>query len=79
MAHDFGGSFAAFALAHSAQTKAQELASPLSPSALARFQQLAQASRVAQLETEQGDSLPFDRYLEQYLSPQRLGKPAASA
>jgi glutamate--cysteine ligase len=79
MAHDFGGSFAAFARAHSAQTKAQELASPLSPSALAHFEQLAQASRVAQMETEQGDSLPFDRYLEQYLSPQRLGKPAASA
>jgi glutamate--cysteine ligase len=76
---EFGGSFAAFARAHSAQTKAQELASPLSPSALAHFEQLAQASRVAQLETEQGDSLPFDRYLEQYLSPQRLGKPAASA
>ena len=79
LVQDFGGSFAAFALAHSAQTKAQELATPLSPPALAHFEQLAQASRVAQLETEQGDSLPFDRYLTQYLSPQRLGQPAARA
>ncbi len=79
MEQDFGGSFSAFVQAHSAQTKAQELANPLSAHALAHFQQLAQASRVAQHETEQADSLPFDRYLEQYLSPQRLGQPAASA
>ena len=76
---DFGGSFAAFVRAHSAQTKAQELAKPLSAHALAHFQQLAEASRVAQHETEQADSLPFDRYLEQYLSPQRLGQPFARA
>ncbi len=74
---DFGGSFSAFAKGHSARTKAQELAIPLAAHALAHFQQLAEASRQAQHETEQADSLPFDRYLEQYLSPQRLGQPAA--
>ena len=79
MQDDFGGSFAAFALAHSAQTKAQELAIPLPPHALAHFEQLAAASRVAQRETEQSDSLPFERYLEQYLSPQRLGQHVARA
>lgn len=79
IAQEFGGSFAAFAHGHSAQTKAQELADPLPLHALAHFQQLAEASRLAQRETEQGDSLPFDRYLEQYLSPQRLGQAAASA
>ena len=79
MEQDFDGSFAAFAQAHSAQTKAQELASPLPAHALAHFQQLAQASRMAQQETERADSLPFDRYLAQYLSPQRLGKPAPQA
>ncbi len=74
MQNDFGGSFAAFALAHSVQTKAQELATPLSAQGLAYFQQLAQRSRMAQQDTEQADSLPFDRYLEQYLSPRRLGQ-----
>jgi len=73
---DFGGSFSAFAKGHSAQTKVQELATPLAAHALAHFQQLAEASRQAQHETERADSLPFDRYLEQYLSPQRLGQPA---
>jgi len=77
VAQDFGGSFSAFAKGHSMQTKAQELAIPLAAHALAHFQQLAEASRRAQHETEQADSLPFDRYLEQYLSPQRLGQPAA--
>ena len=77
MEQDFGGSFSAFARGHSAQTKAQELAIPLAAHALAHFQQLAEASRLAQHETEQADSLPFDRYLEQYLSPQRLGQPVA--
>ena len=79
MQDDFEGSFAAFALAQSAQTKAQEVAISLSDRSLAHFQQLAQASRVAQRETEQGDSLPFDRYLDQYLSPQRLGQSVARA
>jgi len=79
MQDDFDGSFAAFALAHSAQTKAQELAIPLPPHAMAHFEQLAEASRVAQRETEQSDSLPFERYLEQYLLPQRLGQPEARA
>lgn len=74
MQNDFEGSFAAFALAHSVQTKARELASPLSAQGLAHFQQLAQRSRTAQRGTEQADSLPFDRYLEQYLSPRRLGQ-----
>ncbi len=79
MSQDFGGSFSAFAKGYSAQTKAQELASPLAPHALAHFAQLAEASRRAQRDTEQADSLPFDRYLEQYLSPQRLGQPSTRA
>ncbi len=76
MAHDFGGSFSAFAKAHSAQTKAQELAEPLQAHELAHFQQLAEASMAQQRAIEDADSLPFDRYLTQYLSPDRLGRAA---
>ncbi len=76
MAQDFGGSFSAFAKAHSAQTKAQELSEPLQAHELAHFQQLAEASLAQQHAIEAADSLPFDRYLAQYLSPDRLGRAA---
>ena len=76
MAQDFGGSFAAFAKAHSVQTKAQELATPLQAHELAHFEQLAEASRLQQRAIEDADTLPFAQYLTQYLSPERLGRSA---
>ena len=78
MREDHGGSFSAFGRSLSQQTKAQELAQPLAEHALAHFQQLAQASLERQREIETADTLPFDRYLQQYLSPDRLGRPKAS-
>ena len=77
MREQHGGSFSAFVRSLSQQTKAQELARALEPYELAHFQQLAQASLERQREIETADTLPFDRYLEQYLSPERLGRPKA--
>ena len=77
MREDHGGSFSAFVRSLSQQTKAQELARPLEPHELAYFQQLAQASLERQREIETADTLPFDAYLQQYLSPARLGRPTA--
>jgi glutamate--cysteine ligase len=73
MREHHGGSFSAFVRSLSQQTKAQELAQPLAAHDLAHFQQLAQASLERQREIESADTLPFDRYLQQYLSPARLG------
>jgi glutamate--cysteine ligase len=78
MREDHGGSFSAFVRSLSEQTKAQELAQPLAAHELAHFQQLAQASLERQREIEAADTLPFDRYLQQYLSPERLGRPKTS-
>jgi glutamate--cysteine ligase len=74
MHEEFGSSFAAFAKAHSLETKAQELARPLEAHALAHFEQLAEDSRLQQGAIEAGDSLPFAQYLAQYLMPERLGR-----
>ena len=74
MQHEHGGSFAAFAKAHSIDTKAHELAAPLEAHALAHFEQLAEDSRLQQRAIEEGDSLPFAQYLAQYLMPERLGR-----
>ncbi|MFM6993066.1 MAG: glutamate--cysteine ligase [Rhodoferax sp.] len=74
MQEEFGGSFAAFAKAHSLQTKAQELAAPLEAHAFAHFEQLADDSRAQQRTIEESDSLPFAQYLAQYLQPERLGR-----
>ena len=76
MEGEFGGSFAAFAKAHSLQTKTQELDTPLEAHAVAHFEQLADDSRAQQRTIEEGDSLPFAQYLAQYLQPERLGRSA---
>jgi glutamate--cysteine ligase len=52
------------------------LAVPLEAHALAHFEQLAEASRQQQRAIEAADTLPFDQYLAQYLSPERLGRSA---
>lgn len=76
MRQEHGGSFSAFVRSLSEQTKAQELAQPLAPHELAHFQELAKASLARQAEIEAADTLPFDRYLQEYLSPERLGRPS---
>jgi glutamate--cysteine ligase len=49
----------------------------LTASELAHFQKLADISHIDQARKEAADSMSFEQYLQQYLSPDRLGIPAA--
>jgi glutamate--cysteine ligase len=73
MAQDFKQSFPQFALALSRQTQARLLALPYPATQSQHFAQLAHSSVEAQKAIEAGDTMPFEVYREQYLSPQRLG------
>jgi len=73
MAHDFDNSFLRFTQAQSRQTQAQLLARPFTPEMAAHFREMAQASVAEQQRIEAGDTMPFEIYRQQYLSPQRLG------
>lgn len=68
----FDGSFVAFARAHSVATKRSMLDAPLPANMLTHMQHLSQASLADQLKVEAADTMPFEQYLAQYLSPQRL-------
>jgi glutamate--cysteine ligase len=71
------GTFASFIQAQSLQIKTAELSQALTASELAHFQKLADISRIDQARKEAADSMSFEQYLQQYLSPDRLGTPAA--
>ncbi|WOB08409.1 glutamate--cysteine ligase [Piscinibacter gummiphilus] len=73
MALDFQHSFAQFTLAQSRQTQASLLALPFSAEQAMHYAQMAQASVEEQKRVEASDTLPFEVYRQQYLSPQRLG------
>jgi len=73
MAKDFGNSFLSFTQAQSKQTQAELLARPFPAEMDARFREMARASVDAQKSTEAADTMPFEIYRQQYLSPQRLG------
>ena len=73
MAHDFDNSFLRFTQAQSRQTQAQLLARPFTPEMAAHFREMAQASVAEQQRIEAADTMPFEIYRQQYLSPQRLG------
>ena len=73
MAQDFQHSFAQFTLAQSHQTQASLLALPFSAEQALHYAQMAQASLEEQKRVEATDTLPFEVYRQQYLSPQRLG------
>ncbi|MFM9879786.1 MAG: glutamate--cysteine ligase, partial [Burkholderiaceae bacterium] len=73
MRQHHGDSFAAFARQQSAQTRAALLALPLDAAAQARFQGLAVRSFEEQKAIEALDSMPFEIYRQQYVSPERLG------
>ena len=72
-----GGSFASFIQAQSLQIKTAELSQAFTASELAHFQKLADISHIDQARKEAADSMSFENYLAQYLSPDRLGKPVA--
>ncbi len=74
----FDGSFVAFVKAQSALTKKAMLDNPLEPALQQHFAQLSQASWDDQRKIEAADTMPFDIYLQEYLSPRRLVKGKAT-
>ena len=75
MARDFDSSYVAFARAQSQQTRNRLLELPFTSEMQARFEALSKASVEVQHSIEANDSLPFEIYRQQYLSPERLGVP----
>ena len=73
MASEHGNSFAAFSLAQSQQTKAKLLKLPLPGSLQVRMEALVRQSLRDQAAVEAADSIPFEQYRQQYMSPERLG------
>jgi glutamate--cysteine ligase len=67
-----GGSFVAFARAQSLATRQAMLDAAVPASVLEAFADLAQSSLEAQRRIEASDTMPFDIYLQEYLSPKRL-------
>jgi len=72
MQNDFGGSFGRFGLAQAQRLKASAAAAPLTAAQTLAMQAQALQSLRDQAAVEAADSLPFDQYLSQYLSPARL-------
>jgi glutamate--cysteine ligase len=73
MARDHGNSFIAFTRAQSVQTKAKLLALPFPAGLRSRFEELSATSVAEQKAIEAADTLPFEAYRQQYISPERLG------
>ena len=73
MQQDFDNSFTGFARAQSRQTKAKLLALPFSAAQQAKFAALSEQSVQDQWAIEAADTLPFEVYRQQYVSPERLG------
>ena len=70
--NDHGGSFVAFARAQSQRTKEAILAMPLTADVQHRLEQQSLQSLQDQQAIEAADTMPFDIYLQEYLSPRRL-------
>ena len=76
MRADFDGSYGAFVVAQSAQTKSALLGLPFADDQRLAFERSAQASVDAQAGIEAADTMPFEAYRQAYLSARRLGLPA---
>jgi glutamate--cysteine ligase len=77
MSREFDDSFTGFAHEQSLQTRRTLLSLPFPAQQQARFRAMAQRSVQDQKKIEAADTVPFDIYLQQYLSPERLGLPRA--
>ena len=73
MERDHGNSFIGFTRAQSLQTQAKLLSLPFSAAQQAKFETLSAHSLAQQREIEARDTLPFEIYRQQYVSPERLG------
>jgi len=72
MQRDPAGGHAGFVVGQSRRLRAQLLAQPLSAEVVARFAQQARESVEEQARVEAEDTLPFEVFRQQYVSPQRL-------
>ena len=72
MARDFDNSFVRFVKSHSLKTQAALQSLPLTDEQLARFTALSRQSVEAQKTIEAGDSMLFEDYRKQYVSPEHL-------
>jgi glutamate--cysteine ligase len=72
MQQDHGGSFVAFARARSEAVRAEMLALELPAHIAFEFAQESQASWDDQRVIEAADTLPFEQYRQEYLSPDHL-------
>ena len=73
MAKDFDNSFVKFVRAQSAQTQATLLALPFPEELQAQFEQMTRQSIAEQKAIEAADTMPFEIYRKEYVSPARLG------
>jgi glutamate--cysteine ligase len=73
MAREHDNSFAAFARAQSAHVKSKLLKLPYAEGLQARHEALARQSVADQAAVEAADTMPFEIYRQQYISPDRLG------
>ena len=73
MVNDFGSSFEAFTLIQSARARDHLLDLPWSAAQQQRYEAAAEQSLAAQKEMEAADTLPFEAWREQYMSPSELG------
>jgi glutamate--cysteine ligase len=69
---DHDSSFLSFVRTQSVKLKAAMLATPMDDATLAGMEHESEQSWVAQRHTEESDTMPFDIYLQEYLSPRRL-------
>jgi glutamate--cysteine ligase len=69
---EFDGSFVAFVRAQSQKTRQAMLDLPLSEAQAAHWSALSAQSLQDQADIEAADTMPFDIYLQEYLSPNRL-------
>jgi glutamate--cysteine ligase len=79
MRADFDGSYVRFMRAQSQAARERLLALPWSADQQRRYETEAAESVAEQQRIEAGDTMPFEIYRQEYLSPQRLGLPRAAA
>ena len=73
MAAEHDNSYVRFVRAQSLQTQQALLALPWTEEQQARFEAMAQQSLADQRAIEAADTLPFEAFRQNYISPERLG------
>ncbi len=77
--NEHANSFVGFVRARSEETRATLLALPFSAAQQAEFERMTAESIQEQKRIEAADTMPFEIYREQYVSPSRLGMPRSRA